>query len=283
LTLKIVMDSAGDVPQDWLSEYEIDVIPVNIHFGEKTYFQGIDLTNDDFYQLVDESGTIPKTSQPTPHQFVDFYRRIADPGETILSIHVASKLSGTYSSAEIASKELKDQYDIIPVDSGGGTASLGFMCREVRELERSGSNIKNILERLDFIRKGTEIIFSIDTLEYARLSGRVKALQSAIASLLNVKPIVVLRNGILDMSEKVRTRRRSIERILDKMQNRIGNKLVNVAVVHARDLEMGTRLLDRVQSTLNCKNLILTELSTGIAAHFGPGTIGIVAYPVFEG
>jgi DegV family protein with EDD domain len=281
--LKIVMDSAGDIPSEWLSDYEINVIPINIHFGEQTFYQGVDLSNEDFYQLVDESRTIPKTSQPTPHQFTEFYQQIADPGDTILSIHVTSKLSGTFSSAEIAAKELRDLYNIIPVDSGGGTASLGFMCREVRELEQSGSPLQRIMDRLDFIRKKTEIIFTINTLEYARLSGRVKALQSALASLLNVKPIVVLKNGILDMSEKARTRRRSIERVLEKMHNRIGDQLVNVAVVHARDSEMGSKLLEKVREIFNCKDLILTELSTGIAAHFGPGTIGIVAYPVMEG
>jgi DegV family protein with EDD domain len=175
------------------------------------------------------------------------------------------------------------EFNVIPVDSGGGSASVGFMCREVRELERDGSPIQTIMSRLEFIRKKTEIIFTLDTLDYARMSGRVKTLQSALASILNVKPIVVLRDGILDMSEKVRTRRRSIERILDKMSNRIGEQLVNVAVVHARDIEMGAHLVERVRKVLNCKELIFTELSAGIAANLGPGTVGIVAYPVIEG
>lgn len=277
------MDSAGDIPQEWLSDYDIQVIPVNIHFGERTYFQGVDLTNEDFYQLVEKIGTIPKTSQPTPQQFETFYRKIANPGDTIISIHVTSKLSGTYGSAEIAARELQDEFNIIAIDSGGGSASIGFMCREARELERGGLPLQKILDRLDFIRKKTEIIFTLDTLNYARMSGRVKALQSALASILNVKPIIVLREGFLDMSEKVRTRGKSIERILEAMKSRIGEQLANVAVVHARDLEMGQHLLERVKDVLNCKELIFTELSTGIAANLGPGTVGIVAYPVFEG
>ena len=277
------MDSAGDIPTDWEEIYDIQVIPINIHFGEKTYFQGVDLSNEDFYRLVEKTGTIPKTSQPTPQQFKDFYRKIANPGDTIISVHVTSKLSGTFDSAEIAARELRDEYIIHPVDSGGGSASMGYMCKEAREMERKGIGIKDILERLTFIRKHTEIILTLDTLDYARMSGRVKAMQAALASMLNVKPIVVLTDGVLDVTEKVRTRSRSLERIIEKMRDRMRNKLVNIAVVHAQDFKIGERLLERVRESFNFKELIFTELSIGIAANLGPGTVGIVAYPAIEG
>jgi len=113
----IVTDSATDMPPEWEKEFGIEVIPVNIHFGEHTYRQGVDLSNEDFYRLVDESGTIPKTSQPNPSQFVQFYQRIAQAGHTILSIHVTSKLSGTFESAVAAARELAGQFNIIPFDS----------------------------------------------------------------------------------------------------------------------------------------------------------------------
>lgn len=277
--LRIVMDSAGDIPQEWLMDFDIHVIPVNIHFGEKTYLQGVDLTNDGFYQLVEKTKSIPKTSQPSPKQFEFFYRKIAEPGDTILSIHVTSKLSGTYASAVITSKELKDEFSIYPVDSGAGSVSMGFMCKEAREMDRSGKGIQLILDRLSFIRKNTEVILTLETLEYARMSGRVKALQAALASLLNVKPIVELSDGILNVTEKVRTRSRSLERVVEKMRERFGNMLVNMAVVHAQDPGMGEKLLKRVKEYFNIKELILSDLSTGIAANLGPGTVGIIAYP----
>jgi len=280
--LRIVMDSAGDLPLDWLDTYDIQVIPINIHFGERTYFQGVDLSNADFYQLVEKSGTIPKTSQPTPQQFDSFYKKIAIPGDSIISIHVTSKLSGTYSSAEIAARDLHQVFDIYPIDSGGGSASIGFMCKEAREMDRKGYGLKQILERLDYIRDRTEIVLTLDTLEYARMSGRVKALQAALASILKVKPIVVLNEGILDLTEKVRTRGRSLERIVDRMREKVGNRLVNLAIVHAQDPTIGEQLLERVKEIFNYKDLILTELSTGIAANLGPGTVGIVACPAVE-
>lgn len=281
--LKVIMDSAGDLPPEWLDLYDIQVIPINIHFGERTFYQGVDLTNAGFYQLVAESGTIPKTSQPTPHQFISFYRKIAHQGDTVISVHVTRKLSGTYESAEIAARELSGEIDVIPIDSGGGSASMGFMCRIARELSQAGRSIQEIVARLAEIREHTEIILTLDTLDYARMSGRVKAMQAALASMLNVKPIVILSEGVLDVSEKVRTRGRSIERVLELMKNRIGDRLVNIAVVHAQDQTAGKNLLDRVRDSFQIKELIFTELSIGIAANLGPGTVGIVAVPVLEG
>lgn len=105
-------------------------------------------------------------------------------GDTVLSIHVTSKLSGTFASAEMASKELQAEYNVIPVDSGGGSASIGYMCKEAREMFLKGFSIQKILDRLIYIRDHTEIILTLDTLEYARMSGRVKAMHAALASSL---------------------------------------------------------------------------------------------------
>lgn len=102
--LRIVLDSAADLPPGWVEKYRLEVIPVNIHFGDRTYLDGIDMGKEDFYRTVLESRQIPKTSQPSPQQFVDFYRKIAQPGETVLSIHVTSKLSGTFDSARLAAR-----------------------------------------------------------------------------------------------------------------------------------------------------------------------------------
>jgi len=276
------MDGAGDIPSNWLTEFDINVIPINIHFGEQTFYQGVDLSNEEFYRLVDETGTIPKTSQPTPHQFGEFYRKVANIGDTILSIHVTSKLSGTFTSAKLAAEELKNDFNIIPIDSGNGSAGVGFMCQIARKMERAGASLDKIQECMAELRKQTEIILTLDTLDYARMSGRVKTLQAALASVLNVKPVVVLHDGVLDMSEKVRTRRRSIEKVITKMRDRIGDETVDIAVLHARDPKSGQDLLERVKKVFNYKQIVFSELSIAIAANLGPGTIGIVAVPVVK-
>ena len=277
--LRIVTDGAADMPAGWEKEYDIQVIPINIQFGEKTYLQGVDLSNEDFYRQVDESGQIPKTSQPSPFQFKEFYQRVAQAGDTILSMHVTSKLSGTFESAVTATRELAGKFNLIPFDSGSGSAALGLMCREARVMERAGATVQQIVERMYQIRRNVQIVLTIDKLEYARMSGRVGALQAALASALNVKPIAVLRDGILDMAEKVRTRRKAIDRVLEMLHNRFEKEPVNVAVVHARDLATAQALFERARKIFNARELILTELSVAVAANLGPGTVGLVVYP----
>ncbi len=278
--LKIVMDSAGEIPAEWRSEYDIEIIPVNIQFENKTYQQGVDLSDEDFYRLASSTGVIPKTSQPTPQQFVDFYKRIAQAGDTILSLHVTGKLSGTFNSAVLAAQQLRNKLNVIPFDSGSGSAALGYMCKEVRLLDRAGATMQSILVRLNTIRQNVNVVLTLDTLEFARRSGRVKALPAALAALIKIKPIIILKDGALDMTERVRTRQRSIERVLDIIHQRVDGQLVNAAVVHSQSLETARQLMQKVKQTLRVNEAIILELSIGIAANLGPGTIGIVAYAV---
>ena len=204
--LRIVTDGAADMPLNWVDDYEFNIIPINIHFFDKIYIQGVDIYNKDFYQIIELNGTIPKTSKPTPNKFIEFYHQIAEYGYTILSMHVTSKFSGTFESGQLAVRDLGDKFNILPFDSASGFAALGFICKEARLMGRAGASIEAILARMNYISKNIYITFALNTLEYARLSGRVRTLQAALASLLNVKSIVVLQDGSLDMAEKVRTR-----------------------------------------------------------------------------
>lgn len=278
----IVMDSAGDLPVEMLQEYDIEVIPVNIHFNEQTYLDGVDLNKADFYRMVQGSRRIPKTSQPSPYQFVQFYRRIAQPGDTILSVHVSAKLSGTFASAQTAAQELTGEYDVIPFDSAGGSAGMGFMCLEARLMARAGASLQDILTRLRAMRRQIQIILTLDTLDFARLSGRVTTLQTVLASMLSIKPVIELHNGVLEIAARVRTRSRSLRYVIERIHERFGNSPLNVAVVHAEDIESGKKLLAQVRNVLQCKRLMLVDLSISVAANLGPGTVGIVAYPAGE-
>lgn len=278
--LHIITDGAADVPAVWEKEYDIDVIPINIQFGEKTYLQNVDLDTEGFYKLVDESKKIPKTSQPSPHQFMEFYKKIAQKGDTILSIHVTSNLSGTYASAVAAAEELKNMFKVVPFDSAGGSLGLGLMCREARKMDRAGKSVEQIVKYLEGVRDRVRIILTLDTLEYARMSGRVGTLSAALASLLNVKPIAVLKNGMVDMVEKVRTRKVALDRVIEMAVEEFGNQSIYLGIVHARDIASGNALMAEAKKRLNSKETVLTDLSISLAANFGPGTVGLVLYPV---
>jgi DegV family protein with EDD domain len=278
--LKIVMDTAGDLPTGWQESYDINLIPINIIHNGQNFLQGIDIQYDDFYRIMESSDVLPSTSQPTPYQFVEFYRRIAKPEDTVLSIHVTERLSGTMDSARKAAQELKGELNIIPYDSSSGTICMGMLAREAREMDRTGKSIEEILARLDVIREQMELVFTVDTLKFASMSGRVKHLQFAIASMLNVKPIIELKNGLLEMGEKVRSRNKSIELLLEKMKQKFGDQRIIIGVVHAHDPQSGLELMGKVISQLNCSEAIFGEISISLAAHFGPGTLGLAAYPV---
>jgi DegV family protein with EDD domain len=242
--------------------------------------QGVELDNEGFYKLVDETRRIPKTSQPTPHQFVEFYRKVAQKGDTILSIHITAKLSGTYASAIAAAEELKDEFNVIPVDSACGSLGIGLLCREARKMERAGKNIEEIVQYIEQVKNRIRVILTLDTLEYAKMSGRVKTLQAALASVLNVKPIAVLRNGELNMAERVRTRKASLDRVIEMAKEEFGTRPVCLAVVHARNPQSGTGLLEDAKQHFNHKEAMLGELSISIAANLGPGTVGLIVYPL---
>lgn len=278
--LHIVTDGAADMPPAWEQEYEIRVIPINIQFGEKTYLQFVDLGFEAFYRMVEDSRDFPKTSQPTPHQFSEFYRKIAKPGDTILSMHVTSKLSGTYASAVAAAEELKGTFNVVVFDSLGGSMGLGYMCRIAREMERAGKSVEEIVAYLESVRDQVLIILTLDKLDYARRSGRVGTLSAALASVLNVKPVAVLKEGLINMTDKVRTRKAALERVLEIGRQQYGKKPVHLAVVHARDLASGQSLLEQAKKEFNVKSSELTDLSISLAVQFGPGTVGLVLYPV---
>lgn len=277
--LKIVTDGAADIPAGWEKEYDIHVIPINVQFGEKTFVQNVDLDSDGFYKLVEESGKIPKTSQPSPHQFVEFYKKIASKGDTILSLHVTSKLSGTYASAVAAAQELKDTFKIHPLDSANGSVGLGFLCREARKMDRAGKSLEQIIKAIEEIRDHVRVIVTLDTLDYARMSGRVGTLSAALASVLNVKPIAILRDGLVNMAEKVRTRKAALDRVVELAKEEYGDRPVYVAVAHARDLDSGKILMEKARHALNASEMVITDLSISLAANFGPGTVGLIIYP----
>lgn len=280
--LKIVTDGAADMPGDWQEKYQIDVLPLRVNFGEKTYVAGINLHLDDFYRLVRETRIIPKTTLPSPGQIADFYRGIASKGDEILSLHITSRLSGTFATIQAAAAELKDEFKIYPFDSGAGSAALGFMCREARLLDQAGFSTEQILRQMACIRERITIYFTLDNLEFAHLSGRVGAIQTVLSSLLKVKPIIVLKDGLLEMADKVRTRQRAIDAVIQAVKRRIGNSPVNIAVVHACDPDAAHAILENLRTLLNIREAIITDLAIPVAANLGPGAVGIVAIPVEE-
>ncbi|HEX9018851.1 MAG TPA: DegV family protein, partial [Anaerolineaceae bacterium] len=162
--LRIVTDGAADMPLTWLETYKIHVLPLNVNFGAEAYTQGEGFTRSDFYRLVHEKKMIPTTSLPSIGQIKEFYRSIAQKGDTILSIHVSSKLSGTFSTVQTAANDLANDFQVYVYDSLAGSVAQAYLAREAREMEWTGASMPEIIKRLDWIRQRISIIFTLDTL-----------------------------------------------------------------------------------------------------------------------
>lgn len=156
---------------------------------------------------------------------------------------------------------------------------IAFMCRTARKLEREGRSLPEIIKALEAIRPQVQVILTLDTLDFAKRSGRVGTLSAALASVLNVKPIARLQGGLVHMVEKVRTRKASLARVLELGKEAYGDRPVHVGVMHARDLESGKALLEDARKIFNVKDTELTDLTMSLAIQFGPGTLGLILYP----
>jgi DegV family protein with EDD domain len=157
------------------------------------------------------------------------------------------------------------------------------MCREARLLSDRGFSPEKIVEYLSELRSRLTVIFTLENLEFARLSGRINSFQTALSSLLRINPIIFLRDGLLQMGKKVRTRHVALETVIAEVKNRLGGQEANLAIVHANTPETAQDMIEKVRAAIPAiREIIITELAIPVAAHLGPGTIGIVAYPVRE-
>jgi DegV family protein with EDD domain len=278
--IKVLTDSTCDLPAHYFIDYDLGVVPINIQFGAETFLEGISIDPATFYKKVDDLGMIPQTSQPSVGQFIDAYRAVARQGfDTIFSLHVTGKLSGTLNSAVIAAREVADEIRVIPYDSLCGSAGLGYMCVDVVEMVRAGKSVEEILHRLDAVRPRVGIFFALATLRYAQMSGRIGNLQGFIASLLSVKPIISLNDGVLAPSGRVRSRQAAIDLLIQLAKEKAGDAPVKFAAIHGEARADAEMLLERAKGVMNCVDTFIDDVAISLAVHFGPGVIGVVVYP----
>jgi DegV family protein with EDD domain len=280
--IRIATDSATDLPAEFLTEYGVSVVPINIQFGTETYEDGVDLDRATFYRKIEELKILPTTSQPSVGQFVERYKALIAEGATdIISIHVTAKLSGTLRSAKLAKEMLRDQVRIHTFDSACGSAGIGFMVLEAARMVQANEPVATIMARLETIRQRMTLVLTLEDLRFAQMSGRVGRLQSSLSALLNIKPLILLEDGVIDVVEKVRSRRKAIQRMLEMMAERVGTtEPVNLAIVHADVLEESQQLLEQAKGWFNCQETFVENLTTTLLVHFGPGTLAVVAYRV---
>lgn len=280
--LKIVTDSTCDLPPAWLQEYQITVAPIHIHFDLETFREGQTITPDRLYRRIEASGTLPTTSQPSVGEFSQLYQALTADGSEVLSVHVTSKLSGTYQSAALAARQLPSGAPVSVVDSLNGSVGLGLLVREAAQLARAGLTRADIVARLEARRPHIHIFIMLKDLRYARMSGRVGRLRELLAALLHVKPIVGVDAGALIPLQRVRSQQQGFERMAALAAEQVRQRPVHVGIAHALAPAEAETLLALVKSRLNCRETFIADLALSLAVHFGPGTVGLATYPAEE-
>ena len=284
--MRVIMDDAGDIPAQLAEKLNVTIIPINIMFGEEQYLSGIDMDHAGFYARTRQVDTdnFPKTSQPTPYQFVECYKQVMAEGETeMLTVTVSEKLSGTYASAVQARQELEGQATIHLFDSQGGSAAQGYLALEAARMAQTGADVDAILARLRAMRRQMAVVFTIDSLEYAVKGGRVRNVKSIMASLLNIKPILHLQDGLIEEAGRVRTRKRALSHIVDRIYQDVGETPVKLAIMHANAAEDAVTLREKALARLNVAEEMVVDMAVAVAINLGPGALGIAAIPEAAG
>lgn len=277
--IKIVTDSTCDMPAEWAQRYGIAVIPVNIQFGLETFQEGVSMTAAEFYNRINQSNSLPTTSQPAVGEILQVFQRLQQDGHEILSLHLTSKLSGTWQAATLAADQLANPANIRVLDSATGSVGLGLMAREAARLARQNLPLDEIVRRLQTRRNQVRILLMLKDLRYARMSGRVGRVKELLTSLLQVRPIISVEHGELRLVERARGQNRGFERMINLAAQALASTPVHVAVAHAQEPAGADALLRQACARLNCVDTFVTDLALSIAVHFGPGTVGFVAYP----
>ncbi len=280
--ISVVTDSTSYIPLELLQSYNISVVPLKVHFGQEAYDEISGISNYDFYQRLTTTAKFPTTSQPASGQFKQAYQKILqqEPTAEILVLTVSSKFSGTYNSALVAAEQLPEA-KITVFDSLSVAMGLGLMTITAVEMATAGHSLTEIMARLEQMRRETSIVLFVDTLEYLKRGGRIGAAAAFLGTLLNTKPILAIVEGKIQPLDRVRSKKKAVERLLVELESKLPDlaQPVQAGVMHiAAEAEMDS-LMAMMKERFNLVRLYTSELGPVVGAHLGPGALGVGICP----
>ncbi len=272
--MKIITDSTADLSADEYEKNSIGMVPLTIHLGEETWRDFLDVQPDAFYAMLRSSSVIPTTSQPSPQDFIDTYTPYVAKGEPILSIHLSSRLSGTFQSATLARTHFPEAR-IEVVDSFQASLGLGMAVLLCAEKSRSGSSFEEVVDFARTITRRTETYFSLDSLDYLHKGGRIGRAQALLGTLIKIKPLLKLSDGEIQPVEKIRTLERLLNRFVELVEKAAQEGPLRLTVAESDNGEVVTRLLERLLRIPGVTLVYRCKLGGVITSHAGPGPIAI--------
>ncbi|MBZ2174232.1 DegV family protein [Schnuerera sp. xch1] len=281
MSVKILTDSACDLPKDLIEEYDIDVIPLVVIDDDKEYLDNVSIKPKVLYDNM-RGGQVYKTAQVPLKVFENKFEDIANKGESVIYISFSSGLSATYQASIIAKNSIKEKYpnfDIDIVDSKSASLGFGLLVYKAARMAKEGKNKDEILSMLEFYIRNIEHIFTVDDIEYLFRGGRVSRTQAFVGGLLNIKPILdVSVEGKLQPLEKLRGKSKVLKRMLEIMDDRAKEADLNaqtIGISHGDNLDNALRLKKMIEEKYGCIDFIINEIGCAIGAHSGPGTIAL--------
>ncbi|UPA31348.1 DegV family protein [Terrisporobacter glycolicus] len=272
--IKIVCDSISDLPQEILEKYNVDIIPLTVIFNDKEYLAGENLTTKDFYKMLRESDSMPKTSQATYVQFKSIFEKY-DENTQIIYISGSSIASGTYQSAMLAKNDGHDNVSIF--DTGNLSIGSALFVIKACEMVEMGYSVNDILSNLEKHKNEVEVVFSVDTLEYLKMGGRISSTKAALGNLLSIKPILEVKEGLVSQKSQVRGKKQIYSTLAKTIVNRFGKDLKDKTIILGcgdNEDDLGV-MKEALEKEGKVKNIYFVNIGCVICSHSGPGVMGI--------
>lgn len=278
MKIAVVTDSTAYIPKEILDKLNIHVVPLSVNFGDETFIEGVELTAEQFYEKLKNTKDLPTTSQPAIGTFIEQYEQLEQSYDAVISVHISKKLSGTFEAAKSAGN-MMERLKVYAYDSELSAMPQGFYAMHAAELIKDGKDIDTIIAELDRIKENTRAYFMVDDLSHLQRGGRLSGAQALLGSLLNIKPILHIVEGSIVPFEKVRTRKRAINRILKMLYDDVQTKRVKrVVFIHANQESAVIQLRDEFQEKYPDIETIISHFGPVVGTHLGEGSLGISWY-----
>lgn len=280
----VITDSTSNLPPELVDELDIHVVPLTVHWGDESYFDGVTLDAETFYSMLQTRRDFPTTSQPSAGAFVDAFQQVAEEADvdTVLGVFVSSAMSGTIASAMQARGHLYEARPDLKLeihDSRSVSMGLGLQVLAAARSARDGESVDQALDAVKRTQAATHVFFAVGTLEYLHRGGRIGGAARLIGSALNLKPVLTFVDGRVEPLEKVRSRAKSLRRIIEIAEERLaGRRPKELALIHAEAEEDLATVAEMVQERLQPEQVHTVTLSPVVGTHGGPGTVGLAFY-----
>jgi len=276
----VITDSIACLPPEIVERYQMQVLPINLYFGDSVYKDWVDITPTEAYRLFLKDPKRFATSAPSPFDCLEAFREASKRARDILCVTVSTKLSMVYESARLAREQLQAELPgttIEVIDSYSATASEGFVALAGARAAADGKSLSEAVEAVEEMRDKINVLLLLDTIRHVYRSGRIPKVASQAGSILNIRPLLTVFKSV-NFAGVVRSRERGIEKLLGFMRDRAGQQPVHVAVMHAYALDEAEKLKERISSEFDCREIWLTEFSPVMGYATGTGTLGMAFY-----